>query len=123
MENAVLDKDGRVANPVLCLYKLVDGTKLFSEEVEETSDSFVFDLTKTAMIRDTKKQLDSKEGEPISFEISLIGSRIAGTELAAPFGYTRRRLFKTSIFSIDTVSDAKALNAMRNMISHIILPS
>jgi hypothetical protein len=116
MREDVLDKEGRIANPIPCLYQLVDGSQLFSEEVEKTADSFVFDLMKTARVKVVKSQMPPEEGKPPTYEISLMGSRIAGSELAAPFGMMSRRVLKTSVIFIDDVTDAKAVKVMRKMV-------
>jgi hypothetical protein len=116
MREDVLDREGRIANPMPCLYQLVDGSQLFSEEVEETADSFFFDLMKTARVKVVKAPMTPEEGKPSSYEISLMGSRIAGSELAAPFGMMHRRVLKTSIIFIDDVTDVKAVKVLRKMV-------
>lgn len=118
MSSDVLDAQERISNPSPCLYYLVSGQVLFSEEVEVIEEGYRFDLERTAIVQIRKTPDPDKPGQAI---IAMAGGKIAGSDAGAPFAPLHRFVPLTSVLYVDDVTDARAMKAMRGMISKLIL--
>ena len=112
----ILDANGDISNPPRCLYTLVNGQLYFSESVEfdETRDEWVFDLDKTSIVKVMKNMKPDQ-----TIEISIMGHKIRGTELTAPFNTKVRRIHRSMVLFVDDCPNADALTAMRNTLSKV----
>lgn len=122
MNNLVLDSNAKVVNSPPCIYFLVGGQILFSEEAEQSAFGVTFDFDKTAYIEVQRIPVvdpQHPEAKPTSIEVTVRGNRLSASPIP-PFMPNRRFVPWASITQIDNVTDPKTLDGLHQMISKIV---
>ena len=108
---SILDMKGkRAGEGELVLYHLSDnGKMLYSESVEETDDSFIFDGAKTILIGIVSQGKN---------QASLQAQKVSESS----FGPLKMRVLKSSVTMVTDLNDAKVKEVVVQSLTGLIVP-
>ncbi len=113
--DGLLGPTGSLTSPVMCIYRLVDGSLLYSKTASLGGDGFwTFILDETAIIKMEKKITNG------AIDVSMSGLKMSDPALSAPFNAKTRRVPSSAILYIEDCSNPEALKQLESLLSKIL---